>query len=158
MLLVSSCTRHLIHSTPARHYRLQPLICQSVGLQTKPEHLAVHPASDGPKVGGGWTDRMASDAPAPTPFLIGVAGGTASGKTSVCRKIMAQLNKDVPVSCHYRLSAIVVFHKPRQAAGTPQADQAHGAVAGPPCAESEQQHCRRNKVSSIYHKTAFTAT
>ena len=31
------------------------------------------------------------------PFIIGVAGGTASGKTSVCRKIMQQLRKDVPV-------------------------------------------------------------
>ncbi len=31
------------------------------------------------------------------PFIIGVAGGTASGKTSVCRKIMKQLRKDVPV-------------------------------------------------------------
>ncbi|KAL0020697.1 hypothetical protein WJX77_001778 [Trebouxia sp. C0004] len=30
------------------------------------------------------------------PFIIGVAGGTASGKTSVCRKIMQQLRKDVP--------------------------------------------------------------
>ncbi|DBA99425.1 TPA: UMP-CMP kinase, variant 2 [Trebouxia sp. C0006] len=30
------------------------------------------------------------------PFIIGVAGGTASGKTSVCRKIMKQLRKDVP--------------------------------------------------------------
>lgn len=35
---------------------------------------------------------------APAPFIVGVAGGTASGKTSVCRKIMEQLRKDVPVS------------------------------------------------------------
>lgn len=34
----------------------------------------------------------------PAPFIVGVAGGTASGKTSVCRKIMEQLRKDVPVS------------------------------------------------------------
>ena len=34
---------------------------------------------------------------APAPFIVGVAGGTASGKTSVCRKIMEQLRKDVPV-------------------------------------------------------------
>lgn len=41
-----------------------------------------------------------NDAPASSscPFIIGVAGGTASGKTSVCRKIMEQLRKDVPVS------------------------------------------------------------
>ena len=32
------------------------------------------------------------------PFIIGVAGGTASGKTSVCRKIMKQLRTDVPVN------------------------------------------------------------
>ena len=32
------------------------------------------------------------------PFIIGVAGGTASGKTSVCRRIMEQLRKDVPAS------------------------------------------------------------
>lgn len=37
---------------------------------------------------------------APAPFIVGVAGGTASGKTSVCRKIMEQLRKDVPVSQH----------------------------------------------------------
>ena len=29
----------------------------------------------------------------PSPFLIGVAGGTASGKTSVCQKIMEQLGQ-----------------------------------------------------------------
>lgn len=29
----------------------------------------------------------------PSPFLIGVAGGTASGKTSVCKKIMEQLGQ-----------------------------------------------------------------
>lgn len=28
-----------------------------------------------------------------SPFLIGVAGGTASGKTSVCKKIMEQLGQ-----------------------------------------------------------------
>lgn len=29
-----------------------------------------------------------------TPFLIGVAGGTASGKSTVCRKIMEKLGQD----------------------------------------------------------------
>jgi len=40
------------------------------------------------------------------PFIIGVAGGTASGKTSVCRKIMEQLRKDVPVSLTHRGSSL----------------------------------------------------
>lgn len=31
--------------------------------------------------------------PVRSPFLIGVAGGTASGKTSVCQKIMEQLGQ-----------------------------------------------------------------
>ena len=29
-----------------------------------------------------------------TPFLIGVAGGTASGKTSVCQRIMTELGQE----------------------------------------------------------------
>lgn len=32
--------------------------------------------------------------PPKVPFLIGVAGGTASGKSTVCRKIMNKLGKD----------------------------------------------------------------
>lgn len=32
--------------------------------------------------------------PPKVPFLIGVAGGTASGKSTVCRKIMDKLGKD----------------------------------------------------------------
>ncbi|XP_077561386.1 uridine-cytidine kinase 2-B-like isoform X1 [Haemaphysalis longicornis] len=34
-----------------------------------------------------------------TPFLIGVAGGTASGKTSVCRKIMSRVGQEGQVVC-----------------------------------------------------------
>lgn len=37
----------------------------------------------------------------PSPFLIGVAGGTASGKTTVCKKIMEQLGQ--LDSCHKRV-------------------------------------------------------
>lgn len=40
--------------------------------------------------------RPAAAIPGPSPrcpFLIGVAGGTASGKTSVCKKIMEQLGQ-----------------------------------------------------------------
>eukprot|EP01027_Heterolobosea_sp_BB2_P012214 GEZU01017716.1.p1 GENE.GEZU01017716.1~~GEZU01017716.1.p1 ORF type:complete len:133 (+),score=17.53 GEZU01017716.1:246-644(+) len=33
----------------------------------------------------------ASGTPLPDPFIIGVAGGTASGKTTVCKMIMQQL-------------------------------------------------------------------
>lgn len=46
-------------------------------------------------ISGHQNDALASPS---CPFIIGVAGGTASGKTSVCRKIMEQLRKDVPVS------------------------------------------------------------
>lgn len=34
-----------------------------------------------------------------TPFLIGVAGGTASGKSTVCRKIMDKLGQDSRIVC-----------------------------------------------------------
>ena len=62
---------------------------------------------------------MADSLPGPTPFLIGVAGGTASGKTSVCRKIMAQLNKDVPVSSPPNTPILLGYSYMRlQAAGT----------------------------------------
>ncbi|KAL3153901.1 hypothetical protein ABBQ32_013466 [Trebouxia sp. C0010 RCD-2024] len=44
-------------------------------------------------ISGHQNDALASPS---CPFIIGVAGGTASGKTSVCRKIMEQLRKDVP--------------------------------------------------------------
>lgn len=36
-----------------------------------------------------------------TPFLIGVAGGTASGKSTVCSKIMEKLGQD-SVDHHHR--------------------------------------------------------
>lgn len=34
------------------------------------------------------------------PFLIGVTGGTASGKTSVCNKLIAKLKAGGQVRCH----------------------------------------------------------
>ncbi|MES1911528.1 MAG: hypothetical protein MHM6MM_003945 [Cercozoa sp. M6MM] len=49
-----------------------------------------------PKGKPNWFDGSAdSEAGSPTPlepFIIGVAGGTASGKTTVCRRIIKQLN------------------------------------------------------------------
>jgi uridine kinase len=35
-----------------------------------------------------------------TPFFIGVAGGTASGKTTVCNKIMHRLNDQCVALIH----------------------------------------------------------
>ena len=35
--------------------------------------------------------RQGADSPRARPFIIGVAGGTASGKTSVCRSIIDKL-------------------------------------------------------------------
>jgi len=37
---------------------------------------------------------MESEKPAVRPFLIGVSGGTASGKTSVCKLILNKLGLD----------------------------------------------------------------
>ena len=78
----------------------------SVRALNTPNRLASTVASR-QDIGAPPMDRQAStevsisgNQPGPSlaPFLIGVAGGTASGKTSVCRKIMKQLRKDVPVS------------------------------------------------------------
>jgi uridine kinase len=41
-----------------------------------------------------------------TPFLIGVAGGTASGKSTVCRKIMEKLGQDTVDRRHQRVVCI----------------------------------------------------
>eukprot|EP01027_Heterolobosea_sp_BB2_P012212 GEZU01017714.1.p1 GENE.GEZU01017714.1~~GEZU01017714.1.p1 ORF type:complete len:160 (+),score=7.11 GEZU01017714.1:246-725(+) len=42
----------------------------------------------------------ASGTPLPDPFIIGVAGGTASGKTTVCKMIMQQLEGRRVVCIH----------------------------------------------------------
>lgn len=60
-----------------------------------------------------------------TPFLIGVAGGTASGKTSVCRKIMEQLGQTALES---RMKRVVMisqdsFYKNLSTADRARADQ-----------------------------------
>jgi len=41
-----------------------------------------------------------------TPFLIGVAGGTASGKSTVCRKIMEKLGQDTVDHRHQQVVCI----------------------------------------------------
>ncbi|XP_073170837.1 uridine-cytidine kinase 1 isoform X2 [Lepidochelys kempii] len=46
-------------------------------------------ASAGSSLGGGEAER-----PHPRPFLIGVSGGTASGKSTVCEKIMELLGQN----------------------------------------------------------------
>lgn len=43
---------------------------------------------------------------ASSPFLIGVAGGTASGKSTVCRKIMEKLGQDTVERHHQRVVCI----------------------------------------------------
>ena len=86
------------------------------------------------------------------PFIIGVAGGTASGKTSVCRKIMKQLRKDVPVSAARSGS----FRQLRALGAAPPVlpCDAYSRVANSidrptmqvkHAPESEKQHCRRKK-------------
>jgi uridine kinase len=49
--------------------------------------------------------RLASPPLTKKPFIIGVAGGTASGKTSVCRKIMESLGK---TNCSYERKVIII--------------------------------------------------
>lgn len=44
--------------------------------------------------------------PPRTPFLIGVAGGTASGKSTVCSKIMEKLGQDTMDRYHQRVVCI----------------------------------------------------
>ena len=51
------------------------------------------------------------------PFLIGVAGGTASGKTTVCDQIVQRLNGkqffDLPLQCFCRTKLLILlFFKP----------------------------------------------
>jgi uridine kinase len=56
-------------------------------------------------------DSASPHASFPAPFVIGVAGGTASGKTSVCQSIIKSLQQDqlehqgilsLPQDCFYR--------------------------------------------------------
>lgn len=58
----------------------------------KPEHL-VMPGASG-ECGAKSSPRMNGFDDIPRPFLIGVGGGTASGKSTVCSKIMEQLGQD----------------------------------------------------------------
>ncbi|XP_051041122.1 uridine-cytidine kinase 1 isoform X2 [Phodopus roborovskii] len=53
-------------------------------------------AADMASAGGGGCDSAApeADRPQPRPFLIGVSGGTASGKSTVCEKIMELLGQN----------------------------------------------------------------
>ena len=60
--------------------------------------FALLSARDGGPLGG--LDKM------PRPFIIGVAGGTASGKSSVCTNIMKQLGQE-SVSEHLRNVTII---------------------------------------------------
>ncbi|KAJ1290313.1 hypothetical protein BS78_02G233900 [Paspalum vaginatum] len=52
---------------------------------------AVHAHSNGVVYANG-TAELPSPSPAPQPFVIGVSGGTASGKTTVCDMIIQQLH------------------------------------------------------------------
>lgn len=54
-------------------------------------------------VGGGGQQ---SGQKSKTPFLIGVAGGTASGKSTVCRKIMEKLGQDTVDHRHQQVVCI----------------------------------------------------
>ena len=58
-----------------------------------------------------------------SPFLIGVAGGTASGKTSVCHQIMKQL--ELADSCQKRVVVLSQdsFYKKLELAEKKLADQ-----------------------------------
>lgn len=53
-------------------------------------------APDMASAGGGGSESAApeADRPQPRPFLIGVSGGTASGKSTVCEKIMELLGQN----------------------------------------------------------------
>lgn len=161
MLLAGSFTRHLLLCKPPgsvtlRHCHLQRTSCTSLTLEFESARRATSQQSGEGKISGG--QMVAS--PAPMPFLIGVAGGTASGKTSVCRKIMAQLNKDVPVSCEQQMHPNSMPRLPISVCASCWCTSrpSHGTAAGPSCAESKQQHCRKSKVSSTYHKIASTVT
>ncbi|KAF8062067.1 UKL1 [Scenedesmus sp. PABB004] len=75
------------------------------------------PEGSSPRSGSGGKRRTAA------PFLIGVAGGTASGKTTVCSRIMHRLNDQ----------AIALIHQDRCAAGR-LAPPAAGRGRRPPAA------------------------
>lgn len=51
---------------------------------------------------GGGDNPLSGLGSRKVPFLIGVAGGTASGKSTVCRKIMEKLGQDVVDHSHHQ--------------------------------------------------------
>lgn len=59
-----------------------------------PPSSPTHPRASNFTQGPSIPKRTRGASNSNSPFLIGVAGGTASGKTSVCKKIMEQLEKE----------------------------------------------------------------